>query len=224
MPVYRLGRELVFPHPELADREGILAVGGDLKSDRLILAYSNGIFPWYSEGQPILWWSPNPRFVLFPNDIRVSGSMKKVLKKAAYTVTFDRCFRDVISYCRSLREGETWITDEMTESYCRLHSMGLAHSVETWCDGRLVGGLYGVSLGKCFFGESMFSLMDNASKTALIMLAQKLMERDFVMIDSQVYTKHLESMGAVNVPRREFLRLLQTALEYDTILGSWSRF
>jgi len=206
MPVFRLTDKLVFPHPSLADEDGILAVGGDLSCERLLLAYKNGIFPWFSEDEPILWWSPNPRCVLFPKDIKISRSMRKFLKKQLYEVTFDTCFRHVIAMCAKLREGNTWITPEIIESYSKLHDLGFAHSVETWYEGRLVGGLYGVSLGKCFFGESMFSTMDNASKIALITLCQKLEEKGFLLIDCQVYSKHLESLGAVNIDRDLFLK------------------
>lgn len=222
MPVYRLSKKLTFPHPSLAREDGLLAVGGDLSTERLLLAYCNGIFPWFSEDDPILWWSPDPRFVLYPKDTRVSQSMRKFLRKNLYTVTFDTCFPQVMTQCGSLRAPNTWITPEMLESYCTLHQLGLAHSVETWHEGRLVGGLYGVSLGRCFFGESMFSTMDNASKTALITLSGKLLERDFHLIDCQVYSQHLESMGAVNVDRDDFLGQLAEGLKYETIRGSWS--
>ncbi|MCX7921513.1 MAG: leucyl/phenylalanyl-tRNA--protein transferase [Clostridia bacterium] len=224
MPVFQLTEELVFPHPDLADEDGILAVGGDLSIDRLLLAYCNGIFPWFSEGEPILWWSPDPRFVLFPSDINISKSMNKFLKKSRYRVTFDTSFEKVITLCGELRTEGTWINDEMIEAYCALHRLGFAHSVETWHEDRLVGGLYGVSLGRCFFGESMFSTMDNASKTALITLSQSLLERNFLMIDCQVYSKHLESMGAVNLERKEFLKYLEKSLCYETLRGSWKKF
>lgn len=221
MPVFRLTKRLIFPDPDLAEPDGILAVGGDLSVERLVLAYQMGIFPWYSEGSPILWWSPDPRFVLFPEEINISQSMKKFLRKDKYQVTFDQCFERVIGNCGSLRTDGTWITDDMRKSYCRLHDLGLAHSVETWCQGELVGGLYGVSLGLCFFGESMFSTMDNASKTALITLARKLANRNFLLIDCQVHTKHLESMGAVNVPRKDFLDYLGKGLVFETLRGNW---
>lgn len=222
MPIYRLTKELAFPHPSLASKEGILAVGGDLSVERLLLAYYNGIFPWFSEDEPIMWWSPNPRFILYPRDIKVSKSMGKLLRKNSFTVTFDTSFRDVISQCAALRSEGTWITADMINAYCKLHELGLAHSVEAWYEGKLVGGLYGVSLGACFFGESMFSTMDNASKTALIVLSEKLIKRGFLLIDCQVYTKHLESMGAVNIPRKEFLKLLEEGLKSETVRGTWS--
>jgi leucyl/phenylalanyl-tRNA--protein transferase len=221
MPVYRLGGDLIFPHPSLSDEDGLLAIGGDLSVERLLLAYENGIFPWYEEGQPILWWSPDPRFILYPKNLRVSKSMEKVLRKNIYHVTFDKCFREVITLCGKLRSGETWITENMIESYCALHQLGFAHSVETWFGDDLVGGLYGISLGRCFFGESMFSLMDNTSKTALISLSRHLGQIGFQFIDCQVYSEHLESLGAMNVPREIFLTELENGLEYDTLRGNW---
>lgn len=224
MPVFRLSKEPIFPHPELANEEGIVAIGGDLSPRRLLAAYCNGIFPWFSEDQPILWWSPDPRCIIFPEDIKVSRFMQKLLRKGTYKVTFDTAFRQVITCCAELRTEGTWITQEMHEAYCTLHSLGYAHSVEVWYEERLVGGLYGVSLGSCFFGESMFSIMDNTSKTALITLAAKLKEKGFTMIDCQVHTQHLESMGAVNVPRSDFLHLLAEGLEKDTFRGNWSSF
>jgi leucyl/phenylalanyl-tRNA---protein transferase len=224
MPIFRLTEKIIFPDPELADREGILAVGGDLSPERLALAYCNGIFPWYTEGEPIIWWSPDPRFILYPKDIKISKSMGKLLKKNKYKVTFDTAFRDVITQCALYRSDGTWITNEMLEAYCKLHELGLAHSVETWCGEELAGGLYGVSIGACFFGESMFSRMDNASKTALAVLSGKLSERGFVMIDCQVYTKHLESLGAVRIQRKEFLKLLKTGLTSKTLQGKWTAF
>lgn len=218
MTVYRLSDDLVFPHPSLADEDGLLAVLGDLSPERLLLAYSNGIFPWYSEDEPILWWSPDPRFVLYPQDIRISHSMKKLLKKGTYRVTFNNCFGDVISNCSNLRkESGTWITDEMIEAYCRLHELGFAHSVETWYDDRLVGGLYGVSIGKCFFGESMFSTMSNSSKVAIIALSKALLEKGFIMIDCQVYTEHLETLGSVLISRERFLKNVKKGISMDPL-------
>ncbi|MFZ5987646.1 MAG: leucyl/phenylalanyl-tRNA--protein transferase [Bacillota bacterium] len=224
MPIFRLTKDLLFPHPSLSNEDGMLAIGGDLSTERLLLAYSNGIFPWFSEDEPIIWWSPDPRFILFPKNVYVSKSMQKCLRKNLYRVTFDTSFRDVITMCSRLRSSNTWITNEMIESYCNLHKLGFAHSVETWFEDTLVGGLYGVSLGKCFFGESMFSIMDNASKTAFITLSQKLVEKEFVLIDCQVYTKHLESLGAINVPRDTFLCYLEKGLRYKTLRGSWESF
>ncbi len=209
MPIYRLSNDLVFPHPSLSEEDGLLAIEGDLSPERLLLAYSKGIFPWFSDDEPILWWSPNPRFVVYPKHIKISHSMKKLLKKNTYTISFDTCFRDVISNCSNVRkETGTWITDEMIEAYCKLHELGFAHSVETWYEGKLVGGLYGISIGKCFFGESMFSIMDNASKVAFITLSKLLEEKGFLLIDCQVHTTHLESLGAVHIPRENFLELI----------------
>ncbi|AKA68338.1 leucyl/phenylalanyl-tRNA--protein transferase [Clostridium scatologenes] len=210
MPVFKLSEDLIFPDPSLAEKDGLLAAYGDLSPERLILAYSNGIFPWFSEDEPILWWSPDPRFVLYPKNIRISHSMKKVLKRNIYKISFDACFRDVISNCAGIRkESGTWITNDMIEAYCKLHYMGYAHSVEAWYGNKLVGGLYGIIIGKCFFGESMFSIMDNASKTAMITLCKKLQDENFVIVDCQVYSKHLESLGAVNISREKFLEIVK---------------
>ncbi|TYQ15911.1 UNVERIFIED_CONTAM: leucyl/phenylalanyl-tRNA--protein transferase [Acetivibrio alkalicellulosi] len=222
MPIFQLSKEIIFPHPSLANRDGIIAVGGDLSIERLLLAYSNGIFPWFNENDPIIWWSPDPRFVLFPDNINVSKSMSKFFKKNVYTVTFDTSFDKVIKMCAKLRKDNTWINQEIIDSYNNLHNYGFAHSVEVWFENSLVGGLYGVSLGNCFFGESMFSIMDNASKTALIVLCEKLLEKDFLLIDCQIYSKHLESLGAVNISRDEFLCHLKTGLTTKTLQGNWS--
>lgn len=224
MPIFRLTEEVVFPPPRLASEEGLLAVGGDLAPERLILAYKSGIFPWYSEGEPILWWSPDPRFVLFPDQLKISRSMRGLLKKNLFTVTFDKCFHEVVAACQETRKGReegTWITAAMTVAYIRLHELGLAHSVEAWREGTLAGGLYGVSLGKCFFGESMFTKVPNASKAALITLVKTLARYDFRLIDCQVYTDHLHSLGAEMISRCRFLRLLNTALAEETLRGSW---
>ena len=213
MPIYKLSDDLVFPDPSLCEPDGLLAIEGDLSPDRLLLAYSNGIFPWFSQGEPILWWSPNPRFIVYPKNIKISHSMKKLIKKNTYKVSFDTCFREVISNCSMIRkETGTWITNEMIEAYCKLHELGYAHSVETWFDGKLVGGLYGISMGKCFFGESMFSTMDNASKFAFISFGKVLEEKGFSIIDCQVHTNHLESLGAVNMTRENFLELIKKGI------------
>ena len=218
MPIYRLTNDLIFPDPSLAEEDGLLAIDGDLSPQRLLLAYSSGIFPWFSEEEPILWWSPDPRFVLYPKDIRISHSMKKILKKNTYKISFDTCFRDVISNCSSLREEKgTWITSEMIEAYCKLHELGFAHSVECWYDNKLVGGLYGIIIGKCFFGESMFSTMSNASKVAFITLSKVLEENDFALIDCQVHTTHLESLGAVHIPREDFLQRVRESTSLKTL-------
>ncbi|MBZ9687545.1 leucyl/phenylalanyl-tRNA--protein transferase [Clostridium estertheticum] len=218
MPIYRLSNNLVFPDPSLAEEDGLLALDGDLSPERLLLAYSNGIFPWFSDEEPILWWSPDPRFVLYPKDIRISHSMKKILKKNIYKISFDTCFRDVISNCSNMRKEEgTWITNEMIEAYCKLHELGFAHSVETWYEDKLVGGLYGISMGKCFFGESMFSTMDNASKAAFITLSKLLDEKGFVVIDCQVHTHHLESLGAVYISREDFSQMVKRAISIEPL-------
>ncbi len=212
-----LTSELNFPPIENATKEGIVAIGGDLSIERLLLAYKSGIFPWYSEGEPIIWWSPDPRFVLFPEELKISKSMKKFLKKNIYKTTFNKSFKEVISMCRECRidkEG-TWITSDMFKAYSKLHELGYAYSIEIWYNEKLIGGLYGVVIGKCFFGESMFSIMDNASKIALIELTAYLKKNDFIIIDCQVYSKHLESMGARNIPRNEFLELVKKGINLN---------
>jgi leucyl/phenylalanyl-tRNA--protein transferase len=211
MPVYRLTYELIFPHPSHADPGGLLAFGGDLSTRRLLLAYAHGIFPWYSDPSPILWWSPDPRLVLFPNEFKTSRSLRRVIKKDVFTVSMDQAFGDVIRACAQARE-ETWITAEMIDAYEDLHQRGYAHSFETWHSGRLVGGLYGVALGRAFFGESMFSSMSDASKVALVQLVQFVIDRGFEFIDCQTTTQHLKSFGAREIPRQEFLDRLRGAL------------
>ncbi|MEX1326014.1 MAG: leucyl/phenylalanyl-tRNA--protein transferase [Desulfobacterales bacterium] len=224
MPVYRLSQKLVFPSPHLASHEGLLAVGGDLSINRLLLAYRLGIFPWYSEGEPILWWSPDPRLVLYPDELKTSRSLNKVIKRRAFKVTMDRAFEEVISECARVRletqEG-TWIVDEMVSAYCRLHTAGFAHSVEAWREGRLAGGLYGVSLGKCFFGESMFTRVTNASKVALVALVNHLKALRFDLIDCQIATTHLKRFGAREISRVRYLKELNEALIAPTLRGSW---
>ncbi|MCU0443538.1 MAG: leucyl/phenylalanyl-tRNA--protein transferase [Microscillaceae bacterium] len=225
MAYYFLSEELWFPSVERADAHGILAIGGDLSPERLLLAYRSGIFPWFSEGDPIVWWSPNPRFVLYPEKLYISKSMRQILRQNRFMVTFDQDFRGVISRCQgSKRVGQnsTWITQEMLEAYCHLHELGYAHSVEVWQNNELVGGLYGVSLGKCFFGESMFTQVSNASKVGFITLSGYLQKLGFPLIDSQVYTQHLESLGAEEIPRRQYLQELSACLEGETRQGSWA--
>lgn len=212
MPIYQLNDEIIFPRPELAEDDGLLAVGGDLSIDRLILAYCNGIFPWYSDDEPILWWCPKERFIIKPNEIIVSKSMKKILKREEFKVTFNNDFEGVISSCKEIREKEeygTWITEDIKKAYIDLFKIGFASSVEVYKAGVLVGGLYGVKIGKCFFGESMFSRESNASKVALIILAKKLEREGFLFIDCQMRTNHLESMGGKFVPWDEFKELLR---------------
>jgi len=212
MPVYRLVEQLVFPPPELAEPNGLLAVGGDLSPQRLLLGYSMGIFPWFNDEDPLLWWSPDPRCVLFPKDLHISGSLAKRLRQQRYRVTFNRAFGEVIAACGQLRREQsegTWITLEMLEAYQRLHRLGFAHSVETWLEGRLVGGLYGVSLGRFFFGESMFHRASDASKVAFATLVRSLERHGFVLIDCQLPSSHLQSLGAVSLSRGEFLKHLK---------------
>ena len=215
MPVFALTDEIVFPRPGLAEPDGLLAVGGDLSEDRLLLAYSMGIFPWYSEGQPILWWSPDPRLVLFPEEVNISRSLRQTIKKGMFTITMDTAFEEVINRCASVhraKHGGTWITGEMIEAYLRLHRLGHAHSVESWHEDELKGGLYGVTLGGAFFGESMFAAMSDASKAALAALVEKLAEWGFKVIDCQVVTEHLRSFGAREISRREFQEVLRRAV------------
>lgn len=224
MPVYRLTRELVFPQPHEAEPDGLLAVGGDLGSARLLLAYSMGIFPWYSEGQPILWWSPDPRCVLDLDDFHVSRRLRRVLNQGRFQVTFDEDFRGVIRACASVeRPGQegTWITAKMEQAYVRLHEAGLAHSVECRLGADLVGGIYGIALGRGFFGESMFHRERDASKVALARLVERLAGWDFHFIDAQVTTSHMLSLGAREVPRTAFLENLDAALRHPTRRGSW---
>lgn len=224
MPVYRLPKELVFPPPEEAEPEGLLAVGGDLSLRRLLLAYSLGIFPWYSYGSPILWWSPDPRCVLEPRRIHLSQSLGKIIRKGRFCVTLDQEFEEVIRGCaEAKRPGEegTWIVEDMVRAYVRMHQAGFAHSVESWFGGELVGGLYGVSLGRVFFGESMFYRMENASKVALVYLARLLEQWRFDLIDCQVTTANLLRFGAREIPRRRFLQRLGQALQHGTRPGPW---
>ena len=223
MPVFQLTDEIIFPPVHLAASMGLLAVGGDLSPRRLLEAYRQGIFPWYSEEEPILWWSPDPRFILFPEELNVSRSMRQFLKKGIIQITHDRAFPAVIAACQKPRpqRESTWITPEMQAAYIQLHELGFAHSVEVWRAGALVGGLYGVSLGGCFFGESMFSSISNASKAALIDLVRRLKTLDFSLIDCQIHTAHLESLGAHHIPRSEFMILLKRALQRETLTGSW---
>ena len=224
MPIFRLIDEPVFPPPDYADPSGLLAVGGDLSSDRLLEAYRIGIFPWYSDDQPILWWSPDPRLVLELDEFKAPRSLRKVLKKGIFKVTLDRAFEEVIRACAAApRAGQsgTWITQDMQAAYISLHGLGYAHSVETWFDGQLVGGLYGVSLGKAFFGESMFHRKTDASKVALAALVEQLTGWNFHFIDAQMTTEHLMSLGAKEMPRRIFLKRLQGALRDPTRRGKW---
>jgi leucyl/phenylalanyl-tRNA--protein transferase len=209
MPVYQLSEKLIFPHPKLAE-DGVLAIGGDLSPERLILAYQNGIFPWYNENEPIIWHAPNPRFVLFPEKFKKSDSLKQLIKKQLYTCTFNMQFEDVMRNCKTIKrknEDGTWISNEIIEAYYRLFQYGFAQSVEVKNnEGKLVGGLYGVTIGKVFFGESMFSIEPNTSKLALAWLIEN---SDYKLVDTQVYTNHLNSLGAEFISLKKFLLLLQ---------------
>lgn len=224
MPVFRLTKALAFPPVHYAEPDGLLAVGGDLSPERLLLAYKQGIFPWYSEGYPILWWSPDPRMVLFPGEIRVSRSLTRVVRKKRFQITFDRVFREVMVKCAGVprKRGEgTWIVPEMIDAYHRLHLMGYAHSVESWHEGRLVGGLYGIALGQVFFGESMFAEMTDASKVAFVHLVAFLQRTGFIAVDCQVATSHLRRFGAREIGRREFIKVLRRAGAADVPPGPW---
>lgn len=225
MAVFLLNNSLVFPDPRCAESDGLVAVGGDLRIERLILAYQNGIFPWYSEGNPIMWFSPDPRLILFPRELRVSRSLRKVINSKDFEVTFDTSFEEVIMKCASMRRKNqyaTWITSDMIDAYVKLHDEGFAHSVETFHDGELVGGLYGISLGGAFFGESMFHSMSNASKVSLYHLVEKLKFWGFDFIDSQVSTSHMKTLGAQEVDRDSFLAMLKLTLKRKTRRGKWT--
>jgi len=224
MPVFRLPAKPVFPDVQLAEPDGLLALGGDLSQERLLAAYRAGIFPWYSQGEPILWWSPDPRCVLFTDQVHCSRSMLKVFKKGHFSVTLNAAFEQVVKQCgRVSRPGQvgTWITPGMLKAYVALHQAGFAHSAEAWQNGVLVGGIYGVSLGSLFFGESMFSTAPNASKAALIRLAAHLHAAGFAVLDGQVGNPHLYRLGAVDIPRREFQDLLATGLDKPAPEGCW---
>ena len=210
--LFCLDDDLVFPPVHLAEPDGLLAMGGDLSAERLLLAYRSGIFPWY-EGGHILWWCPDPRFVLFPGELKVSKSIKAMLNKNQFEFTINKAFAQVIHHCKEIkRPGQqgTWITDEVEKAYCKMHELGHAYSAEVWKDGELVGGLYGIKMGKVFFGESMFSKASNASKYAFIKYVQQLTEEGIELIDCQVYTEYLESLGARMIDRKDFIKLLQT--------------
>lgn len=213
-----------FPPAWLARSDGLLCIGGDLSTERLLLAYQNGIFPWFSENEPILWWSPDPRLVLFPKDINISRSLKKIIRKNPFRITLDTAFEETIVSCAQPRkesDGGTWLVEEMIDAYIELHYQGHAHSVEAWRGDRLVGGLYGINLGCAFFGESMFSFESNASKVALVALARHLSSHGFDFIDCQVTTDHLLNMGAVEISRQRFLDFLERALSREPDRNVW---
>jgi leucyl/phenylalanyl-tRNA--protein transferase len=224
MPVFALDESLVFPDPALATPQGLLAVGGDLSPERLELAYREGIFPWYSEGRPILWWSPSPRLVLLPEELNVQRSLRKAIRRAPYRLTMDEAFDRVIDACartpRPAQDG-TWITAEMRDAYVRLHERGIAHSVEAWEGDALVGGLYGVSLGAAFFGESMFAHRPDASKIAFARFVEELRAWGFQLVDCQVVTEHLLRFGAREIDREDFLDRLADALDAPDRRGKW---
>lgn len=210
--MFFLDKTLAFPPVSRASKEGFIAIGGDLSPERLMLAYRNGIFPWFDKDSPILWWSPDPRMVLFPEELKISKSMRKILDREIFTVTFDRDFRSVIRACAEIKrtgQDDTWITDDMIEAYCHLHALGHAKSVEVWQGDTLAGGLYGVDLGNVFCGESMFSRISNASKAGFITLTEKLKKENYKLIDCQVYTSHLASLGAREISRGAFIRILK---------------
>ena len=211
--MYYLSVHLFFPPVDQSNRDGILAIGGDLSLERLQLAYKSGIFPWFEEGEPIVWWSPNPRMVLFLEELVVSKSMRNILNKNRFKVTFNQNFKDVISICQNIkRNGQngTWITNDMIEAYCKLHELGIAKSVEVWQDQVLVGGLYGIDLGHVFCGESMFSKVSNASKVAFIALVNQLKAANYKLLDCQVYNPHLESLGCREIERTDFMEILKS--------------
>jgi len=225
MPVYRLTEDIIFPDPAEAEPDGLLAVGGDLSAERLLLAYQIGVFPWFSRGHPILWWSPDPRFVLFPGKFKLSKSLAQRIRKQEFRFTFDTVFAEVIENCARVKrqhEDGTWITAGMKKAYIKLHQLGFAHSAEVWENDVLVGGLYGISLGKAFFGESMFHTKTDASKIAFYCLHEQLLAWGFHFIDCQLHTDHLASLGAEEVPRIVFLEKLEIALANETIRGLWS--
>lgn len=222
MAVFRLSEELIFPDPELADEDGLLAIGGDLTPERLLLAYRMGIFPWFSDGDPILWWSPKNRSVILDGQINVNKSTKKIIKKSSWEVGFDENFEEVINYCSELRKDNTWILKDIISSYTTLHRLGFAHSVEVKEDNILIGGLYGVSIGKSFFGESMFSLKPNSSKVALIFLVKTLFNEGYKLIDCQIQNPHLKKMGSVEIKRSEFLKILNKNNSNKTNISNWN--
>lgn len=217
--------DIRFPPANLASPEGLLAIGGDLAAARLLEAYRHGIFPWYSEGQPIMWWSPDPRALLFPGKMKISRSLLKIIRQRKFNVSFDQAFLKVVQACSEPRKKQsekgTWITPEMMNAYCKLHELGFAHSVEVWFEKKLVGGLYGISLGRAFFGESMFSGTSNASKIALVTLAKQLEKWEFHFIDCQLPSDHLSSLGIETIRRDQFLQQLNESLKFADKKGPW---
>jgi leucyl/phenylalanyl-tRNA--protein transferase len=226
MPIFELSDSIMFPDPKYSEPDGLLAYGGDLSVERLIEAYANGIFPWFTEGDPILWWSPDPRMVLDPKEFKRPKSMRLLINSNKYKVTFDTSFAEVIQQCKNVKRDNqqdgTWITEEMIAAYNKLHKVGIAHSVETWYNNELVGGLYGVSLGGMFFGESMFHTMSNASKIALWHLTDRLLAWNFDLIDAQQDTQHLRNMGGKIIKRKVFIHLLKDSLTKPSFIGKWT--
>ena len=226
MPIFQLSDQASFPPPHFSEGDGLLAVGGDISQERLLKAYYMGIFPWYSDPDPILWWSPDPRLVLFPYEMRVSRRLRRTIRRRTFRITMDSAFEQVIQSCAEIprkHEKGTWITPDMVTAYCRLHTAGFAHSVEAWYEGRLAGGLYGVAIGRCFFGESMFSNQSNASKVAFVELVEYLHKRKFRLIDCQVTTTHLKNFGARDISRAEFLNILEELREKPSLRGKWQQ-
>lgn len=214
--MFLLTEKILFPPVDSADEDGIVAIGGDLSPERLLLAYKSGLFPWYNEGEPIIWWSPDPRFVLFPEKLRVSKSMQTVLNNGKFRFTTNRAFTQVIENCKNIHRKEqegTWIQNDIIDAYTAMHKLGHAHSAEAWMNGELVGGLYGMRIGNIFFGESMFSKVSNASKFAFINYTRLLQKEKVVLIDCQIHTDHLESLGAKMIKRTEFISLIKNAIE-----------
>ena len=229
MPVYWLSeKKIYFPPAYMANEDGILAIGGDLTEERLLLAYQKGIFPWFNPDDPIIWWSPDPRFVLFPSELKVSKSMRPYFNQQKFQVTVDQDFEKVMRSCQTQRRerqsGGTWITESMVNGYVQLHQSGYAHSIEVWDKSELVGGLYGIGLGKIFYGESMFTKKNNASKFGFITLVQKLATLGYMLIDCQQETKHLTSLGGRSIPRKEFLKMLEQNLKEKTEVGNWATY
>jgi len=224
MPVFLLTEKIEFPPPHLAREDGLLAIGGDLSQNRLLLAYRMGIFPWFSDDEAIMWWCPDPRLVLYPDELRIPKSLRKVLNKNLFQITVDTAFKEVITECAQVRTeaGEgTWIVEEMIAAYCKLHESGFAHSIEAWYHHKLAGGLYGISMGGCFFGESMFTRVNNASKVTLVFLSEYLKSLSFDIIDCQVTTEHMMRFGARTIPRDFFLNQLQQSITAPDLKGKW---
>jgi leucyl/phenylalanyl-tRNA---protein transferase len=225
MPVYQLPDEIIFPHPSEAEADGLLAIGGDLSPNRILAAYVNGIFPWYNPGEPILWWSPDPRCVLFPEKLKISKSLAALIKKNIFQIRFDTNFLAVIKNCATAKRADelgTWISDDIINAYNQLHELGYAHSVETYRDNKLVGGLYGIAFGKVFFGESMFFLEPNASKVAFCSLIEKLLKLNYQIVDNQVTNKHLLSLGAEEIERDKFIDVLKIYAINTNKPGKWT--